>query len=224
MDFLLDANPQLKITVVCPRLDIPPPRWRNIELRQVGRLRGHGWEQLELPRHAKGGVLFCPANTAPVISLLSSQRVVVTVHDLSYKYFPQAYRPAFRLWYSFIVPLVLHRAYSIITVSEFERAAIILHYPRSAARLHAIANGGLPAGLSVEGSATTARQDSCILYVGSFSERKNFSGLLEAASRLARKRNFNFVFVGGGSKSLASASFTVADDVRSHSYFRRCNK
>jgi glycosyltransferase involved in cell wall biosynthesis len=219
MDVLLDGNPKLKVTVVSPRLTGQPPKWRNIRLRQVGYLYDHAWEQLELPWYTKSKTLFCPANTAPVVSLLSSQPVVVTVHDLSYKYFPQAYHPAFRLWYSFLIPLILRRARSVITVSESERGAIISHYPRAAACLHAIANGGLPTGLCVEERVTTARSDGYILYVGSFSQRKNFSGLLEAACRLARKRSFNFIFVGGTSKSLAATSFTIPSDIGSRFTF-----
>ena len=129
LDAVLDAKPEIKVTVVSPRLSEAPPAWRNIELRQVGYLRGHAWEQFELPWYSRGKTLFCPGNTAPVISLLSAQPVIVTVHDLSYRYFPEAYRPAFRLWYGLIIPLVLRRAASIITVSESERRAIIAHYP-----------------------------------------------------------------------------------------------
>ena len=119
LNSILEETPNATVSVVCPRLSEPPPVWRHIVLREVGRLRGHAWEQFELPWYSRGKTLFCPANTAPVISLMGAQPVVVTVHDLSYKYFPSAYHPAFRLWYSFITPLVLHRAKTVITVSDF---------------------------------------------------------------------------------------------------------
>src|ERR1700733_7992391 len=161
LDAILETRPEFRVTAVSPRLIAAPPAWRNIELRQVGYLQGHAWEQFELPWYSRGKTLFCLGNTAPVISLLGAQPVIVTVHDLSYKYFPEAYHPAFRLWYGFLTPLILHRARSVITVSESERRAIIAHYPRAAPRLHAIANGGLPTSWSVEGPKCVEVRGNC---------------------------------------------------------------
>jgi glycosyltransferase involved in cell wall biosynthesis len=216
LDDILDVKPELTITVMCPQLAKPAPAWRNVKLRQVGRLRGHAWEQFELPWYSRGKMLFCPGNTAPVISLLGAQPVIVTVHDLSYKYFPGAYRLAFRLWYGFVVPLALYRANSVITVSQSERRAIIAHYPAAAPRLHAISNGGLPTALSAEVTRRTDVAGNYILYVGSFSRRKNFPRMLEVAFRLARERNFHFVFVGGTSKGLTTLARDVPKDISSY--------
>ena len=213
LDAILDAKPDVKVTIVSPRLSESPPVYRNIELRQVGYLRGHAWEQFELPWHSRGKTLFCPGNTAPVISLFGTQPTVVTVHDLSYQYFPEAYRLSFRLWYRFNIPLVLRRARRVITVSESERKSITAHYPQVAPRLHSIQNGGLPASPSIETLRSADERGHYILYVGSLSKRKNFPRTLEAACRLARKRGFKFVFVGGKSKSLSTFIAKVPDDI-----------
>ena len=214
LDTLLDATTEFKITVVSPRLFKPPPVWRNIKLQQVGHLQGHAWEQFELPWHCGGKLLFCPGNTAPAISLLGSQPVVVTVHDLSYMYFPEAYRLAFRLWYGFIIPLVLRHASRVITVSESERQAILAHYPEAADRLRAIANGGLPAAFAPV-LDIDSRNGGYILYVGSLSRRKNIVRMLKAACRLARNRGFSFIFVGDVSKSLTTSVTQIPEDVAS---------
>ena len=58
-----------------------------------------------------------------------------------------------------------------------------------------------------------------ILYVGSFSKRKNFPRMLEVACRLARKRYFHFVFVGGMSKSLTTSAADIPDDISSQITF-----
>ncbi len=216
LDTLLDTHPDVSITVLSPRLSDTPPAWRNISLCQVGRLHGHAWEQFELPWYSRGQMLFCPGNTAPVISLLGGQTVIVTIHDLSYKYFPKAYHPAFRLWYSVIIPLILYRARAVITVSQSECRAIIARYPRVAQRLNAIPNGGLPAGFLTETTNTAAPRSNYILYVGSFSKRKNFPRMLEAACRLARKRRFYFLFVGGTSKSLAAPVASIPADLEAY--------
>ena len=218
IDAMLETRPYLKVTVISPRLSQPPPPWKNITLCQAGRLQGHAWEQLELPWLSRGRLLFCPGNTAPVASLLSSQHVIVTVHDLSYLYFPSAYGRAFRLWYSIVVPMVLRRAAAVITVSESERAAIGTHYPAALPRLHAIQNGGLPIG--VDPPTDNDKSDrSYVLYVGSLSKRKNFPGVLESACRLARTRGYKFVFVGGSAGGIAESSLQIPDDVRAHLTF-----
>lgn len=218
-DTTLDARPDLKVTVISPRLSQPPPRWKNIILRQAGHLQGHAWEQLELPWLSRGRLLFCPCNTAPIASLFSSQQVVVTVHDLSYRYFPSAYSRAFQLWYGIVVPLALRLATAVITVSESERIAISRHYPAALPQLHAIQNGGLPVGFYTLASNKMKAGRRYGLYVGSLSKRKNFPGVLETASRLARKRGFDFVFVGGSAGGISENSVSIPNDVRSHLTF-----
>ena len=213
LDSLLDEYPGVAVTVIAPRFSQPAPRWRHIRLRQAGFLQGHAWEQIELPFLARGALLFCPGNTAPLLSLFAGRRVAVTVHDLSYRYFPEAYSVAFRLWYGVIVPFVLRRADPVITVSEAERAAIIQHYPEAAPRLVAIPNGGLPVGYKAE---SAARADGrYVLYVGSLSKRKNFPGMIEAARRLAQRRQMQFIFVGGTAGSLARSQADVPGDLKS---------
>lgn len=219
LDTLLDAKHEIKITVMSPRLSKDPPAWRNITLREVGRLQGHLWEQTELPWYSRGETLFCPGNTAPLVSLLGGQPVIVTVHDLSYKYFPEAYRMAFRLWYAFITPLILRCAQSVITVSNSERRAIIANFPYVAPRLHAIANGGWPTGVTASIPDSSSQHQNYILYVGSFSKRKNFPGLLEVAGRLIRQRGFHFVLVGDTSKSLVQSLVDISADISSHITF-----
>jgi glycosyltransferase involved in cell wall biosynthesis len=214
LDAILPTKPGLKITVVSPRLSEAPPSWRNIVHLEAGRLHGHAWEQLELPYFSRGRLLFCPGNTAPAISLLGSQRVVVTVHDLSFRHFPSAYSHAFRLWYNFLIPLALRRADAVITVSEAERVAVLEHYPDAAATLHAIHNGCLPSGVQFERQPSDDgdADRKYILYVGSLSRHKNFNGVFEAARRLVRKRDFHFVFVGGFEGGIVAPDLKITRD------------
>ena len=218
LDDLLQAQMGVAVEVYMPRMPAAVPRWKNIGLHVAGKLRGHAWEQFELPRLSAGQVLFCPGNTAPAASLLSRQKVVVCVHDLSYKYFPEAYSRAFRLLYGALIPLVLRRADAIVTVSESERLAITRYYPFAASRLVAIQNGGR--GRPAEQApAVPASIKGYVLYVGSLSKRKNFPGMLEAACRLVRRRGFSFVFVGAVSSSLTASAGTIPDDMKDHIRF-----
>jgi len=92
----------------------------SIVVRRVGRLRGHLWEQLELPRFARAGLLLNFANAAP----LSQRRQIVTIHDASVFAVPDAYTPAFRLWYRFLLPRIGKRSKLVLTDSEFSRSEL----------------------------------------------------------------------------------------------------
>jgi glycosyltransferase involved in cell wall biosynthesis len=214
MDALLDDRPDISATVWSPPSLAAMPNWRNLSHRQAGRFGGNLWEQFDLPVLARGKLLFCPGNTSPVISLLGRQPVVVTVHDLSYSYFPEAYSRSFRTWYNLIVPLEMRRAASVLTVSEAERQSIVRHFPGAVSRVHAIANGGWPGELPEQRTTVESTSRGYVLYVGSLSKRKNFPLLLAAAIRLSRRRGFRFRFIGGTASSLAVSDHSVPDDVK----------
>lgn len=214
-DAILNAKKATTITILCPRLHEPPPVWDNLRIREVGRLQGHAWEQFELPLYSRGKLLFCPGNLVPIGSLLSSQRIAVTIHDLSFQYYPSAYSAAFRAWYNLIVPMALRYADPVITVSHSERAAIVSRYPFAASKLHVIPNGSLPFGVdpSAGRDEVATEKKDFILYAGSFSRHKNFHGFIQAACRLAQKRGFRFLVAGGANKSFSRLGITLPRDV-----------
>jgi glycosyltransferase involved in cell wall biosynthesis len=214
LDRLAPTRPDIKITVVSPRLHRTPPALKNIPIVQSDRLDGHAWEQIALPFLARGKILFCPGNTAPALSLLTGQQVVVCVHDLSYLYFPTAYSQAFRLVYGMLIPLIFRSARGVITVSESERKSIIDHYPFVKSRLTAIQNGGLM-DERVPASSGPRGQHGYVLYVGSLSKRKNFPNMFEVACRLARQKGYRFVFVGGTAGGLVASQYAVPNDLTS---------
>lgn len=187
-DRRLDAT-QWSMEVLAPRsaktLDL-----RSIPIRQVGRWTGHLWEQVELPRYAKDGILFCPCNTAPVRSLLGPSQVVVTVHDLSYRYFPRAYSRTFRAIYGLLTPLVFRQSDLILTDAESERKVMARDFPSAADRIRVVHLGG--AGRSLVDNGNRVPLDDglakpYLLYVGSLCGRKNVDGLLAATERLAAR-------------------------------------
>jgi glycosyltransferase involved in cell wall biosynthesis len=194
LDTVIASNPEVEITVLSPRMrDFMPP-WRNLKHQAVGILQGHLWEQTELALHIRDAILFCPGNTAPLLSLRMAQRVVVCVHDLSYLYFPSAYDWRFRLLYQALIPAILRRADKIITVSNSEKSAIVSRFPNSISKVIAIQNGGLPATRYQIMEVTERRE--YVLYVGTLSRRKNFPNMLKVACELAARRKFRFIFVG----------------------------
>lgn len=231
LDALLSdgAAPGLEVTVWVPRggVLVTPLRLQSVEVRREGRLTGHLWEQIELPRLAARSVLLCLGNTAPVVRLITRQSPTYTmVHDLSYKYFPSAYSRSFRWFYNVVMPIVLTRSTHIFTVSASEEASILHHYPRlvDPHRVTAVQNGGgdFAVGAQVS-SATTSlkagapdvpaaglRPQTC-LYVGSLTKRKNGDGLMRAAVELTDALDIDFVIVGSANTNYENVNMKAAD-------------
>lgn len=87
---------------------------KAIAVRTVGRLHGHAWEQIELPRHARGGLLSL-CNTGPLLH----RRQIVCIHDVNTRLFPQSYSRAFRTTYRALMPALGRSAAGIATVSRY---------------------------------------------------------------------------------------------------------
>lgn len=211
--------PRLTVDLLVPARGelVLRPTLGEVRLQRVGRMGGHAWEQLELPRFVGRDPLLCLGNVAPVRALLARRTSVYTmVHDLSYKYFPTAYSAGFRLLYGLLMPVVLQRSARIFTVSESERHSILFHCPRVASdRIVAVQNGGGegaekaivsggPGSLAV-GNRTVASRNlrgRHYLYVGSLTRRKNAENLVAAAARLLRADgDATFTFVGATNAS-----------------------
>lgn len=109
-------------------------RFRSLQMRRVGRTRGHLWEQIELPGTTRRGVLISLGNTAPV---LAGRRQVVVIHDAGVFDTPESYSLKFRAWYKTLQWGLVRTGVRIATVSDFSRRRI-------AARL-----GLDPAGIAI---------------------------------------------------------------------------
>jgi glycosyltransferase involved in cell wall biosynthesis len=167
----------------------------HIPLARAGRLEGHGWEQLELPLHARGRVLLNLCNTAPVFS-----RNVVTIHDAAAFAVPEAYSRAFRLWYRALIPALGRGGLQVVTVSEFSREELSLRARIPKHKLAVISEGcehilRVPPDHGVF-ARVPVRPRGYVLAVGSRSPHKNL-GVLAAALRRLDAAALPFVIAGG---------------------------
>lgn len=223
LDTLLSDGifPNLDINVVIPKYGalVTVPKWHTLKLSRHGLLSGHLWEQVELPLLARGAVLLSLMNTAPVMSLLlKGSRCVVMVHDLSYRYFPEAYNIAFRTFYQVTMPVVLRCAGAIITVSQAERAAMLREYPSLLkSQTVVVAQNGVTRNRN-DISPRSARGRTC-LYVGSLTKRKNAANLISSAISLARYHEADVTIIGAGGASYKHVSLDIPEDVRSRIRF-----
>jgi glycosyltransferase involved in cell wall biosynthesis len=206
----------VEFRVLAPPGPIAPPPLRYISLRQVGRLRGHLWDQFELPLRVRDGMLFSPCNLHPLLSP-SLCPGVVTVHDLAWRLSPDAYTPAFRLAYRVIVPAALRRAAAIITVTEAEKRNIIKHFPAVASRIHAVHHGA-PAVVATQTNGVLSNQctnfDLCTggnfsLWVGTLTRRKNPQGAIDAVALVNQELKLPLVMVGTNYRGFRNAGLTT---------------
>ena len=156
----------------------------------------HLWTHLVLP-FKSGDVLFCPANIAPIF-VPKSKKLVVTIHDVAFLIYPESFSSFFRIYYKLIMPVVVKRADTIITVSNYSKNEIEKYYPLSKGKIEVIYLG-LNEGFKVLDNIKKKNQ---ILYVGSINKRKNFIGVIKAFELLNQK-DFTLLIVGNFSTNFS---------------------
>lgn len=178
---IINAFKDLKVN-----LDVIYPNFKN-------RYYAHLWEHLFLPiKSKKYSILFCPANIAPV---WKNKRVklVVTLHDLSFVYFPESYSRTFRMYYKWVIPRVLKLADGIITVSESEKRKILEIFPEAEKKIVVIYSG---LSKKYKNRVINFQKEDYILYVGSLNPRKNFQGVINAFLKICNKIPHKLKIVG----------------------------
>jgi len=191
-----DGHPlarELDLTLLVPgSYQGPLPAYETIRIRTVGRLKGHAWEQIELPVHARGGILSL-CNTGPLLR----RKQIVCIHDLNPFLFPNSYSSLFRAGYGMVVPALGRTAAGLATVSQFSAQLLVEHR---------IARGRTPT-IAVNGhehvrcwspraGAPARPHASTVLLLGSQARHKNISIVLGLAPRLAA-RGIDVAVVGG---------------------------
>jgi glycosyltransferase involved in cell wall biosynthesis len=173
----------LTLEVLAPPSVGRPPPLRAIGVRTAGRLDGHLWEQVELPLHARGGILSL-CNTSTVMR----RKQIVCMHDINFLAFPQSYSARFRMVYRALLPVIGRTAACVATVSHFSADQLVEHGIVRRDKLIVVPNGHehalrwqkrhSPATASAAGPGT-------IVIIGSPAPHKNVGMILGLASRLA---------------------------------------
>jgi glycosyltransferase involved in cell wall biosynthesis len=153
-------------------------------------IQGHLWEQLVLPYHSRGKLLFSPAGSGP----LSVARQVVTIHDVAFIDHPEGFNPKFRAFYRFLVPRLALRVRAVITVSAFSRERLIEWAKILPSHVHAI-HLGVDQRFSPQQIDSIERLRNAlkipspyyILSLGAIVPRKNLPRLLAAWERIQRE-------------------------------------
>jgi glycosyltransferase involved in cell wall biosynthesis len=168
----------------------------HIPVVEVGRYRGHLWEQLELPLHTRGGFLLNLCNTGP----LAKRNQIVTIHDAAVFAVPRVYSLAFRTWYKFLLPRLGKVARSVVTDSEHSKKELVRFGKVPESRIRVVHLGGEQAQRQTPDITILERSDLAgkpyILTVSSLDPRKNFALLVQALELLGTQ-DYEIVVAGG---------------------------
>jgi glycosyltransferase involved in cell wall biosynthesis len=209
IDALLRSGCNGQWIVLVPKGTDSQAKWNNIELRTVGILSGHAWEQLELPRYASDGWLLTLCG-AP--SLLHSAHLFA-IHDAAIYDMPSGYSLLYRTYYRILYRLCVNRAKAVFTVSEFSRNRLASLFPNISSRIVITYNGadhsGSPSAMHCKQPVEkSVLQHPYILAVNSLAPNKNFGTILKLSEMLA-DTDLRVVVVGGSnSRVFAKAEYS----------------
>lgn len=185
-----------KFVVLAPPAAREFPALSRIEVRTVGWLGGHLWEQLELPLHARSGLLVSLANTGPALRRYQ----MITIHDAAVVSMPLGYSLSFRMLYAVLLPILGRVARRILTVSNFSKRELVERLGIASGKLRVVPEG-CEHILSAKSDASIfsrfkLQRGGYVLAVSSLNPNKNFSLVVKAVEMLGENGPC-FVVAGG---------------------------
>ncbi len=169
----------------------PNVEWRILPQRRL-------WSQVRLARELKDhppDVLFVPSHVVP---FFSSVPTVVTLHDVSYKYFPKQYSAFDRRYLNFSTAVSIGRAKTVLTPTESTKADLVKFYGAKPERIVVT-----PLGYNKEiyfpakPGEKPPIQDPYILFVGRIEDKKNVGLLVDAFSLLSKEqKSVKLILIG----------------------------
>jgi glycosyltransferase involved in cell wall biosynthesis len=197
LSHLPEADPQVDYTVFLGERRYPGVDGIDLQVSRLPTRRPPVrilWEQGVQPWSVRKAGLDLIHGTAFVGPLLSACPLVVTVHDLSFLFYPQSFRAMNRIYLRLFTQHSVHQAKRIIAVSESTKRDLIQQYGLSPAKVDVVHNGvdpgfqPLPTAQIAAFRAKRGLPDRFILFVGTLEPRKNVVRLIEAYARLPETR------------------------------------
>ncbi len=185
----------------------------QLQVRRIGRNRGHLWEQLDLPFWlARNGYppLVSLCNTAP----LFYGKQIATHHDITYIRHPESYSRTFRAMYRTLTPLLLGRTKALITVSEFSRGEIADHYGYPANSICVVPNA-VDARFKPFSAERRPRETTpYLLAVSSPTAHKNFARMVAAFLSIEGQDEVELRIIGDSNRIFSGSLHDVPGNRR----------
>ena len=190
----LAKEKNIEVIILTPKNIIFENLYKNIKIKKVGFLKGHLWEQIELPFYVlkEKGILLNLCNTAPIINT-----GIVDIHDISFKVNPEFFSKKFSLAYKILIWILVRTSKKILTVSEFSKQEITKYYKVPEEKIEVIYNSWEHI-LRIEQDMSILKKfnlekKNFYLAVSSVAPNKNFKYIIELAKLYPEK---SFVIVG----------------------------
>lgn len=167
------------------------------------------WTMYTLPKWLrKNNIDVLHAQYITPLWLPKKIKVVTTIHDVSWKFYPRHIKKSDLFFLNVLIPISLKRANFVITVSQTSKKDIVSIYKLPSEKVVAIYNGvGEKFNSFIVSDAELGQvrkkyslPENFILYVGTLQPRKNIPALLEAFNMLNTKYkilNTKLVIAGG---------------------------
>jgi glycosyltransferase involved in cell wall biosynthesis len=181
--------------IIYSRLPVPPgtlPESPHVRFRNVPANNDRLWTLLAFPRALKQDEVDL-AHTQYTTPLTVHCPVVTTVHDISFRLYPEWFPRKHRMLLNLTVPGAMRRAKTVITDSHSSRRDILRVYGLPAEKVAAIHLAAGPEFMPVDRECARQRVkekfgivDPYVLSVGVLQPRKNLPLLIEAFARARR--------------------------------------
>ncbi|MFH0779258.1 MAG: glycosyltransferase family 1 protein [Parcubacteria group bacterium] len=152
----------------------------------------------------KPDVLFVPAHASPFLNMK-----VVTIHDIGFAHFPEAYHWADKFYHKLTIQVIKRTAKRIIAVSNFTKKDLIETYKIPAEKISVVYNGYDQNKFKQQAGGSDILKEKYkidapyVLFLGRLELKKNIPRLVEAFGKFkARNKNDNHKLVLAGTKGL----------------------
>ena len=216
LDKLLTKNSAITIIGLLPNQPINEQyqsySFVNIRLKPCGHLRGHLWEQLELPWFSKMKPLLNLCNTAPLFKF----KQLITLHDAIFMTNLDSHKLWFKLWYRFMTTICSRTSQKVFTVSEFSKLELNRLLGINPTKICVLGNAVSINEYSYDDSiladlAITSQQ--FFLIIGSNSLRKNTQMIAKLFAQNKQLQDSTLVVVGGEFTNLAHVNQISAKNI-----------
>lgn len=161
------------------------------------------WSQIRLSFEIKKNppdVLFEPAHTIP---LIHSNKIVVTVHDVGFKYYPELYTPLERYYHDFCMGFSIKHATEIISISKSTMKDIVKFYGADPKKITIIYHGYekdkyYPIRKGEGAPEWLKKFRPYIYFIGRLEAKKNIKNLVRAYGLLKKDKNVKHKLVLAG--------------------------
>ena len=179
------------------------------------------WEQLMQPRLLKQSKVDLHHALAFVAPVFSPCPFVTTIYDLSFKRYPEAFKPFNRFYLSAFTAYSAKRAQAIMTISESTRQDVIDFFNIAPEKVHTIYCGVdeafqmLPEAQVAAFKTQRDLPETFLLFLGTIEPRKNVVSLIKAyAHWYQRDPQAPKLFIGGGKGWYYQQVFELVNQLR----------